>query len=196
MQGHQNLSEDQFASVLAAAKAGAAWAFEQVFRTYAPRVSGYLRARGEAEPDELTNDVFLSVFRSLGRFTGDEPAFRGWLFTIARNRLVDEHRRRQRRVATVPVDVTTAIETSGGDVETEAMENLGSAWATGLLEQLVPDQRDVLLLRIIGDLTVDQISHLLDKRPGAVKALQRRGLAAARRILRDQGVPLARPLDV
>jgi RNA polymerase sigma factor (sigma-70 family) len=196
MQGIRSLSEDQFHTTLVAAQAGAAWAFEEIFQTYAPRVTGYVRARGEVEPDEVTNDVFLAVFRSLTRFQGDEPAFRGWLFTIARNRVVDEHRRRVRRGETVPIEAAAAAEVPGGDVETEAMTNLGSAWATDVLRQLAPDQRDVLLLRIVGDLTIDQIAHLLDKRPGAVKALQRRGLAAARRLIHAQGVPLGRPLDV
>ncbi|MPZ61276.1 MAG: sigma-70 family RNA polymerase sigma factor [Propionibacteriales bacterium] len=184
-----------FAAMLAAAQTSSGWAFEQVFRTYAPRVRGYVRAHGAVEPDELTNDVFVAVFRSLPKFHGDEAAFRSWLFTIARNRLVDERRRRARRVETVPEDITDSIEMSGGDVETEALANLGGEWVTGLLGQLTPDQRDVLLLRIVADLTIDQIAELLAKSPGAVKALQRRGLVAVKRVL-DQGVPLERPVDV
>lgn len=53
----------------------------------------------------------------------------------------------------------------------------------------------MLLLRILADLTIDQIADVVGKRPGAVKALQRRGLAAAKRIL-EQGVPQGRPIDV
>lgn len=185
-----------FVSLLEAAQAGSGWAFEQLFRTYAPKVRGYIRARGVAEPDELTNDVFVAVFRSLGRFEGDEAAFRSWLFTIARNRLVDERRRRARRVNVVPAEVPDSIEVPGGDVEAEALANLGAEWAADVLDQLAPDQRDVLLLRIVADLTIDQIAHLLGKRPGAVKALQRRGLAAVKRILDQQGVPLDRSVDV
>lgn len=189
-------TDGHFTTVLAAAQAGSGWAFEQLFRTFAPRVSGYLRARGAAEPDELTNDVFVSVFRSLARFDGDEDAFRPWLFTIARNRLVDERRRQSRRVETVSDEVTGTIDVSGGDVETEALNNLGGEWTTAILAQLAPDQRDVLLLRIVGDLTIDQIALLLDKTPGAVKALQRRGLASVKRALEQQGVPLDRSVDV
>jgi RNA polymerase sigma-70 factor (ECF subfamily) len=189
-------NEGHFVALLDAAQNSSGWAFEQLFHTYAPKVRGYLRARGAAEPDELTNDVFVAVFRSLSRFTGDEAAFRSWLFTIARNRLVDERRRRARRVETVAEDITGFIEVSGGDVETEALANLGDEWAAGVLVQLAPDQRDVLLLRIIADLTIDQIAQLLGKRPGAVKSLQRRGLAAVKRVLDRQGVPLHRAVDV
>ena len=189
-------SDGHFAAVLSAAQSGSGSAFEQLFRMFAPRVNGYLRARGAAEPEELTNDVFISVFRSLARFDGDEDSFRPWLFTIARNRLVDDMRRQGRRVTTGSDDVIGPLEVSGGDVETEALNNLGDEWTTALLTGLVPDQRDVLLLRIVGDLTIDQISRLLDKTPGAVKALQRRGLASVKRALDNEGVPLERPLDV
>jgi RNA polymerase sigma factor (sigma-70 family) len=188
--------EGHFTAVLTAAQAESGWAYERLFRTYAPRVRGYVRTQGAAEPDELTNDVFVSVFRSLPRFQGDEAAFRSWLFTIARNRLVDEWRRRARRVEAVPVDIAESIAVPGGDVETEAMANIGGEWATGVLAQLAPSQREVLLLRLVADLTIDQIAQLLDKSPGAVKALQRRGLAAAKRVLDRQGVPLERSVDV
>lgn len=188
--------EDQFTTTLDAARANAGWAFEWLFHTFAPRVHGYLRSHGVTEPAELTNDVFLAVFRSLDRFTGDERAFLAWTFTIARNRLVDEYRRQARRVRTVAgEDAVEYPEYAGGDVEAEALTNIGSEWAVDLIRRLAPDQRDVLLLRIVADLTIDQIADVVGKRPGAVKALQRRGLAAARRIL-DQGVPHGRPLDV
>jgi RNA polymerase sigma-70 factor (ECF subfamily) len=84
----------------------------------------------------------------------------------------------------------------GGDVETEALVNITSDWVTDQLAKLAPDQRDVLLLRIVADCTIDQIARILGKRPGAVKALQRRGLAALRTILDREGVPMDEPADV
>jgi RNA polymerase sigma-70 factor (ECF subfamily) len=67
---------------------------------------------------------------------------------------------------------------------------MGEQWVRAVLDRLVPDQREVLLLRILGDLTVEQVAGLVGKSPGAVKALQRRGLAAAEKIVRAEGVPL------
>jgi RNA polymerase sigma factor (sigma-70 family) len=187
--------DDQFATTLSAARAGAGWAFERLFQAFAPRVHGYLRGHGVAEPDELTNDVFLAAFRSLDTFDGDARAFAKWALTIARNRMIDENRRQARRVRTVAGDPADHAEPAGGDVETEALRNLGNEWAVDLIRQLSPDQRDVLLLRIVADLTIDQIAQMIGKREDAVKALQRRGLSAAKRIL-EQGVPLPRPFDV
>lgn len=187
---------DAFASMLAAARANAPWAFERLFTIYAPRVKAYVQAGGATEPDEITNDVFLAAFQSLDRFEGDEPGFRSWLFTIARRRVVDDHRRRSRRVVTVATEHTTEMDAPGGDVETEALTNITSQWVLDVLNQLSDDQRDVLLLRTVADCTIDQIAGILGKRPGAVKALQRRGLAAAKKILSQQGVPLTQPVDV
>jgi RNA polymerase sigma factor (sigma-70 family) len=190
-------AEPQFGVYLAAARAGSGHAFGWLYNTFSPRVFGYLRAQGAAEPDELTNDVFASAFRSLAKFDGDDAAFRSWLFTIARNRLVDERRRAGRRAVTVAGDAFDHCERqAGGDVEVEALENLAGEWVRAVLAQLAPDQRDVLVLRLVADLTIDQIATIVDKRPGAVKALQRRGLAALRKIVIEQGVSPTRRGDV
>lgn len=74
-----------------------------------------------------------------------------------------------------------------------------TTWATvsalHLISRLTPEQRDVLALRIVADLAVDEVARIVGKQPGAVKALQRRGLAALRRILGEQDVPLELPVD-
>ena len=76
-----------FDDVLGAAQAGAAWAFEVLYRDLAPAVTGYLRLHGAAEPDDLASETFIGVFTSLSGFAGDEAALRGWVFTIAHRAL-------------------------------------------------------------------------------------------------------------
>lgn len=169
-----------FDDVLAAAQAGAAWAFRELWETLSPAVAGYLRTRGAAEPDDLTSEVFLAVFTQLPHFTGDEAALRAYVFTIARRRLVDEIRRRSRRGPEVEWTEDTDNRRTKS-AEEIALDQLGSARTRELLEGLSDDQRDVLVLRIFADLTVEQVAEVLGKRPGAVKALQRRGLDALRK---------------
>ena len=91
-----------FPSSLAAAQANQGWAFERLYRAFAPVVVGYLRLQGSAEPDDVANEVFFSAFKSIGSFSGDEDNFRSWLFTIVHRRLTDERRRLGRR----PVSAT------------------------------------------------------------------------------------------
>src|SRR5215831_18270393 len=86
-----------FEALLAAARAGRPEAWERVYRSLAPAVTGYLRMQGALEPDDLASEAFLGVFRSIGSFAGDEAGFRSWVFVIAHRRLVDERRARSRR---------------------------------------------------------------------------------------------------
>ncbi|HEX6423062.1 MAG TPA: sigma factor, partial [Acidimicrobiales bacterium] len=69
--------------MIAGARAGSARAFERIFTTLSPMVTGYLRLQGAAEPEDLTSEVFVAVLRNVGSFGGDEAGFRSWVFTIA-----------------------------------------------------------------------------------------------------------------
>lgn len=149
-------------------------------------VTGYLRLRGASEPEDVTSEAFLSVFRNLTTFTGDEAAFRSWVFTIVHRRLTDDRRRRGRRPDTEPS--ADGTERAGGDVEEEALGALGGAWVREVLAELSPEQREVLLLRIVADMSVDEVAAIVDKRPGAVRALQHRGLERLRRQLDQRRV--------
>jgi RNA polymerase sigma factor (sigma-70 family) len=168
-----------FDDVLAAAQAGAAWAFEVLYRDLAPPVTGYLRLHGAAEPDDLASETFIGVFTGLGGFSGDEAALRAWVFTIAHRRLVDDWRRRSRRpqVADDPGDLA---EVCGGDVEDDALTGLGTDTVHRLCAELPDDQRSVLLMRILADLTIEQVAQAMGRSVGATKALQRRGLRTLR----------------
>lgn len=168
-----------FPEVLAAARAGAAWAFEVLYRDLAPSVTAYLRLHGAAEPDDLASETFLGVFTGLGRFTGDEDALRAWVFTIAHRRLVDDWRSRSRRPR-VTDDAEDLGGLPGGDVESDVLVSLGAQDVHRLCAGLPDDQRAVVLLRILADLTVEQVARVMGRSVGSVKALQRRGLRALR----------------
>jgi RNA polymerase sigma factor (sigma-70 family) len=192
--GQRDRFDGQFDAVLAAAHDGAPWALERIFTALAPAVTGYLRVQGSAEPEDLTSEVFVAVLRNLHTFQGDEAGFRSWVFTIAHRRLQDERRRRARRPLPEPLTTTVAAaarESPGPeDVEGAMDRSLGAERVRALCDRLVPDQRDVLLMRLLGDLSIEQIAGTLGKSKGAVKALQRRGLAAVGRLLEREGVPL------
>jgi len=168
-----------FDDVLAAAQAGAAWAFEVLYRDLSPSVTGYLRLHGAVEPDDLASETFIGVFTGLSGFSGDEAALRGWVFTIAHRRLVDDWRRRSRRPQ-VADDPGELGELYGGDVEDDALTGLGTENVHRLCAELPDDQRSVLLMRILADLTIEQVAQAMGRSVGATKALQRRGLRTLR----------------
>ena len=177
-----------FTEVLAAARTGAEWAWRALYDDLAPSVLGYLRGRGVPDPEDALGEVFLQVVGGLGRFTGDESSFRSWVLTIAHRRAVDAHRRAARRPA-VPI-AADLLEAAGpqGDTEEEGLSRIEAARALEAIRSLSPDQQDVLLLRLMGGLTTEEIARIVGKKPGAVKALQRRGLATLRRKISGEGV--------
>ncbi|HET7718868.1 MAG TPA: sigma-70 family RNA polymerase sigma factor [Acidimicrobiales bacterium] len=180
-------TSEPFDLVLAAAQADVPWAYERLYKALSPSICGYLRIQGAADPEDLTSEVFLGAFRGIGTFAGDEDQFRSWVFTIAHRRLTDERRARSCRPAIADAALP---DWAAGDVEEEALRRLSAERVRALCVGLAPDQADVLLLRLISGLTVEAIAGVLGKTPGAVKALQRRGLCALRRHFERQGVPL------
>ena len=182
---------EPFDAVLGAARTGADWAWERIYDALAPAVLGYLRARGAADPDGVCGDVFCQVVRDIHRFEGDEAGFRSWVFVIAHHRMLDDTRRRQRRPETLAGPEAFGGLTDPVDVERDAIRSEQEAQIRRLIDELTPTQRDVLLLRIFGGLTIDEIARAVGKRPGAVKALQRRALEALRRRIGDPYLPAA-----
>ena len=177
----------KFDRVLRSARDGHSWAWEQLYRDLSPSVLGYFRSRGAADAEDLNGSVFVGVVKDLGGFEGDERALRTWVLTIAHRRLVDSFRRSARSVRVRSVAKFDDNLGPRGDVEGEALEHLGKQRVRALIASLSPDQQDVLLLRILGDQTVAEVAQILDKRIGAVKALQRRGLVSLQRRLAEQG---------
>ena len=173
-----------FQHVLESAQAGAGWAFTRLYKSLAPAVTDFLRAQGADDADDLTSEVFIKVFTGSGSFAGSEAQFRNWVFTIARCRLIDA-----RRAKTRAHDAQASRGGSRHDeqgptsaaAEDEALAGLAAERVAELLDQLSPGQRDVLALRFIARMSVEEVAGALAKQPAAVKALQRRALATLRR---------------
>lgn len=167
------------------ARSGSVPAFERIYTLLSPSVAAYLRWNGVSDVESLTNEVMAQVHRNLHRFTGDGAAFRSWVFTIAHHRMVDDRRAASRRPTFTDADVDESIDV--GNNEDDALGVLGESRLRSLLEQLSPDQRDVLLLRVVADLSLDDAAAALGKQRGAIKSLQHRALASLRRVLEREG---------
>lgn len=140
---------------------------EVAFRTLGPAVLGYLRASGAHDSEDVLGEVFVRVARGMGRFQGDEADLKRWVFTIAYRCLVDEHRRRARerrlfrqaRASTVPPP-------------NEPLD----ARLVDALRKLTAEQREVVTLRFVADLPLDEVARITGRPTGAVKSLQHRAL--------------------
>jgi RNA polymerase sigma factor (sigma-70 family) len=147
-----------------------------------------------SDHEQIKQPESAKVHSKLPSFVGDERAFKAFVFTVAHRRLVDELRTRSRRG--LHVEWTSEKDPrQSSSAEHDALRSLGDTDARTLLDGLSDDQREVLVLRIFADLTIEQIAEVLGKRPGAVKALQRRGLEALRKKLEFRRTPVAVPND-
>ena len=174
-----------FDVILQAAEDGTGWACTRIYHSLAPAVVGYLRAQGASDPDDLASEVFLRVFSGCRTFSGNEAQFRAWVFTIAHSRLVDARRAESRRpeVGALNDESLDGHGHTTAAAEEEAMNTLALDDVDRLLAELTSDQRDVLSLRLIAQMSVEEVAAALDKAPGAIKALQRRALGTLRRKL-------------
>jgi RNA polymerase sigma factor (sigma-70 family) len=185
-----------FDSVLVAAQAGTGWARTRLYQSLAPAVAGYVRAQGVSDPADVTSDVFVSVLSGLGSFAGDERQFRSWVFTIAYRRVSDHWRSRARsnRVTLVePADLAFHWSDATAAAEDTALGRIEGQHLQRLLDELTDDQRNVLALRVIADLSIEEVARILGKPAGAIKALQHRALATLRRRISAEAVSPERP---
>lgn len=173
---------DDFDAVLAAARLGEQWAWAVIYRDLAGPVTGYLRGRGAAEPDDAANETFLQVAQAITTFSGDERGFRSWVFVIAHRRLADDLRASGRRPVPIADEDLMLVSDLGADsVGDEMAAALQSEQVLWLLAPLTDDQRDVLLLRVIGGFSVQEAATVMGKSEGAVRVLQHRAVGALRR---------------
>jgi RNA polymerase sigma-70 factor, ECF subfamily len=165
-----------FEDTLVAAKAGDERAVAVLWRDLNPRVLRYLRGRNARDVDDVASETWIAVARGLRSFDGNQVEFRAWVFTIARNRLVDAQRRAQR--LPLPIADPTSFDTrpAPDDPLRDAIDTLDTDAALRVLALLGADQAEVLLLRILAGLDVQRVAEIVGKRPGTVRVLQHRGL--------------------
>ncbi len=177
-----------FEPVLAAARQGESWAWAVLYRDLAGTIQGYLAGRGSRDAEDATAETFLHVARGLHAFAGNESSFRSWVFVIAHRRLVDERREHARRPVEVPVGASVGEfgRASARGADLDALDAMSPEQVAGTLRGLTDDQREVLMLRIVGDFSVADTARIVGKSEGAVKVTQHRAIETLRRTFRRE----------
>lgn len=174
--------DEMFDGLLRRAARGDEAAWSSLFHTYAPSLIGFLRGAGAPEPDDQLSEVFLQVARDIHTFTGDQANFRAWIFTIARNRMLDALRSRKRRPITQEDMDGWAAVGEQPDLSTAELSDT-VAQETDLyrmLDRLDPHERDILVLRYVADLDTATVGAIVGKRANTVAATSRRALTKLR----------------
>ncbi|HVA04908.1 MAG TPA: sigma-70 family RNA polymerase sigma factor [Acidimicrobiales bacterium] len=161
---------------LDAARAGDEWATTCLFRESNPALLRFLRHHAPDVAEDLLAETWLAAARQLPKFQGDADDFRAWLFTVARRRVADHYRRRHRRPRLVELEAQT-LPPAGDRPEESSLDALSAQSAIeALVRDLPPDQAEVVLLRVVADLSVDQVADIMGRSPGSVRVLQHRAL--------------------
>ena len=176
--------------MLAAAQEGDEGAFSVLWRDGNPALLRYLRVIAPESAEYVAAETWVSVVRWLSRFQGAEAAWRAWLFTTARRRVVDDGRRRSRRPESPVAEVGSGEAASAPDAAELALENLSTRAAIAAVSSLPPLQAEVIMLRVVAGLDTEAVADLVGRSPGAVRVAAHRGLRRLAQVLAETGVTL------
>ena len=169
------------AELVVRAKAGDHGAFTQIYERYAPAIYRYIYFRiGEAElAEDLQAEVFLRMLEGIHRYEDRGWPISAWLYRIARDRTIDVIRRRRNRQQ-VP------LESWGGSCdgpENSVGAQLEYEELARTLDDLTDEQRQVIQMRFLAEMSIQEVAQKLGRTEGSVKALQHRGLQSLARRL-------------
>ena len=181
-----------FAETLARAREGDEDAWRRLYDDLAGPLLGFLRGRHAPDPEDQLGETFLQVARNLAGFSGEEPGFRSWVFTIAHRRLVDALRQRERRplavLATEDLEpLLHAVLHAPDEIEQAVVRISQAGQLDALLAHLTDEQREVLVLRFASDLDAARVGELTGRSANAVAALTVRALKRLGEVLEAAG---------
>jgi RNA polymerase sigma-70 factor, ECF subfamily len=179
-----------FVELLAAAQEGNDQAFSQLWRDGNPALLRYLRVIAPESAEDAAAETWIHVVRRLASFRGDEQAWRAWLFTTARRRVIDQARHRARRPERALEEALPGQLPVSPDAADLAIQHIGTRSAMALVAQLPPHQAEVILLRVVAGLDTETVARLVARTPGAVRVAAHRGLRRLAEILAEAGVTL------
>lgn len=182
------MSEDEIRHLVARAREGDDAAFTALYDAFAPRVLRFLRFRVETADaaEDLLQRVFLKMIEQLPHYEERGLPFAAWLFRVARNAVIDSHRRVRRQV---PLDVVALRPADGSDPEALAQANAERDGLRDAMQSLPAAQREVLDCRFFGELSPRETAAVLGRSEGSVRVLQHRAIAALRRRLVSLDAP-------
>jgi len=174
------------AKLVARAQQGDRAAIAEIYERHYSAIYRYVFYRvGDAPTaEDLTGTIFVRVVENIDSFVYRGRPILSWLYTIARNVVVDFHRRGAGQ-ATLPLD--ESLMTGGEDVEQAADRALTQRRLAAALSHLTEDQRQVILLKFVEGMSNEEVAQMVGKTVGSVKSLQHRALAALHRALGGDG---------
>ncbi|KKL04973.1 hypothetical protein LCGC14_2610730 [marine sediment metagenome] len=157
-------------------------ALASLYSTFYPRIYNYVFLHlGDVQTaEDLVSEVMLKVLESIKKYQFKGTPFSAWVFRIARNKLIDLHRRRKRRGE---VNLTEPLAAMQVTPQVMAERALDRGQLHLALKYLTEDQRQVIVLKFIEGFDNASVARILGRSEGAIKSLQHRALNSLRRIM-------------
>jgi RNA polymerase sigma-70 factor, ECF subfamily len=146
---------------------------EQIYRFI------WSRVHDPAHAEDLTGEVFLRMVANLSNYQDRSLPFRAWLYGIARNLVIDDYRKSRIRQY-VPLESVAGDAVEGKSPEELTEQVLAFTRVKNALSKMAPDQREVIELRFLAGLSLNEVAASVNKTVAAVKSLQHRGLTVLR----------------
>jgi RNA polymerase sigma-70 factor, ECF subfamily len=165
------------------AQGGDRAALEELYLLHFDRIYSYLHMSvgNRHDAEDLTNQTFVKMLESIGRFEWRKVPISAWLFRIAHNLAMDHFRASKRWQP--EEDVPEPEDSAESSAEEEALQSIGRRSMLEMIENLSPDQQQVLTLKFVFNFGNAEVATILGKSEGAIKSLQHRALATLQRRL-------------
>ena len=172
-------AENQLEQALIAAQNGDEMAFEMLWRENNSRLTKFVQARtykSDLDYEEIVSETWLNVARDVKKFKGDYSGFTAWVYSIARNRIIDSSRKRDRTIRP-QAELEEAFWIPGNqNLERDFEASEGVKQIIDQINKLPAAQAEVLMLKVVGDLKIEEIAKIVKKNTNSVRVLAHRGL--------------------
>jgi len=168
------------------AQRGERAALEELYLIHFDRIYSYLHVSvgNRHDAEDLTTQTFLKMLESIGRFRWQSAPFSAWLFRIAHNLAMDHFRARRRWQPEEEVPEPAGSEEPSAELQ--AMQSIGRQSMLELIQDLSPEQQQVLTLKFVFNFANADVATILEKTEGAIKSLQHRALASLQKQIAQQ----------
>jgi RNA polymerase sigma-70 factor, ECF subfamily len=179
----ERTSTEQMKKLVAGGQAGDRGSLEELYLLHFDRIYSYLHMTvgNRHDAEDLTTQTFLKMLESIGKFRWGAAPFSAWLFRIAHNLAMDHFRAARRVQPEEEVPEPEAGEDTSAEVG--ALESLGRQSMLEMIDELSPEQQQVLTLKFVFNFSNREAATILDKTEGAIKSLQHRALVSLQKQL-------------
>jgi RNA polymerase sigma-70 factor, ECF subfamily len=188
----QLIDENQAWELMQRSISGDKEAFSLIYEAYFSPIYRYVhfRVQERSVAEDITQTVFLKVFEKLPVYRNRQHPPLAYLFTIARNKVIDYWRKNKPIESLDNENDLTKIPDASASAEETVSQSFTGKEISKALEKISPEQREVIILKFFNELSYEEIANILKKKEEAVRQLASRGLRSLREYFNQKKINL------